>query len=764
MRRCNDDMSQSPGVCLRVYGKVQGVGFRPFVWQLAQQLALNGDVCNDAQGVEIRLVGDAQPFLHLLHLRCPPLARIDRVEQHPFLWPVLPQAFTIRDSAGGAMDTQIVPDAATCPDCLAEMFDPAGRRYRYPFINCTHCGPRFTIIHAMPYDRPLTVMAAFPLCPECEAEYRNPLDRRFHAQPVACVECGPQLSWHDASYRATGEEALQMAVALIKSGGVVAVKGIGGFHLVCDAGNEAAVLYLRARKQRPTKPLAVMLASSDGLSPDAQRLLATPAAPIVLVERASVSGLCEAIAPGLDEIGVMLPSNPIQHLLAQALQRPLVMTSGNLSGKPPALTNAAAQAELASMVDGFLLHNRDIVQRMDDSVVRASGEMLRRARGYVPDALPLPPGFRDIPPLLCLGAQMKNTFCLLRGESAVPGQHFGDLTDEGVEAQWQNALRLMQQIYDFTPQQVVIDAHPAYRTRSWAERTGLPLHSVLHHHAHAAACLGEHGWPLDGGDVIAITLDGIGMGEGGALWGGECLRVNYRDCEHLGGLPAVALPGGDLAARQPWRNLLAQMLAFVERWQDYPETALIQQQNWPVLERAIARGINAPLASSCGRLFDAVACALGCAPEQLSYEGEAACLLEALAAKGENVAHPVKMPLCGNRLDLATFWQTWLGWQAAPSARAWAFHDALACGFAALAREQACKRGITTLVFSGGVLHNRLLKARLQHYLADFTLLFPHQLPAGDGGIAFGQGLVAAARATAPAPSAAQTPLSCDLH
>ncbi|MGJ7471160.1 carbamoyltransferase HypF [Kosakonia cowanii] len=757
-------MSQSPGVCLRVYGKVQGVGFRPFVWQLAQQLALNGDVCNDAQGVEIRLAGDAQAFLSLLHQRCPPLARIDRVEQHPFHWPVLPQAFTIRDSAGGAMDTQIVPDAATCPDCLSEMFDPAGRRYRYPFINCTHCGPRFTIIHAMPYDRPLTVMAAFPLCPACEAEYRNPLDRRFHAQPVACAECGPQLSWHDASYRATGEEALQMAVALIKSGGVVAVKGIGGFHLVCDAGNEAAVRYLRARKQRPTKPLAVMLVSSDGLSPEAQRLLATPAAPIVLVESASISGLCEAIAPGLDEIGVMLPSNPVQHLLAQALQRPLVMTSGNLSGKPPALTNAAAQAELASIVDGFLLHNRDIVQRMDDSVVRASGEMLRRARGYVPDALPLPSGFRDIPPLLCLGAQMKNTFCLLRGESAVPGQHFGDLTDEGVEAQWQNALRLMQQIYDFTPQQVVVDAHPAYRTRTWADRAGLSVHTVLHHHAHAAACLGEHGWPLDGRDVIAITLDGIGMGEGGALWGGECLRVNYRDCEHLGGLPAVALPGGDLAARQPWRNLLAQMLAFVERWQDYPETALIQQQNWPVLERAIVRDINAPLASSCGRFFDAVACALGCAPEQLSYEGEAACQLEALAAKAENLEHPVKMPLRGNRLDLATFWQTWLGWQAAPPARAWAFHDALASGFAGLAREHACKRGITTLVFSGGVLHNRLLKARLQHYLADFTLLFPHQLPAGDGGIAFGQGLVAAARAIAPAPSAAQRPLSCDLH
>ncbi|MDU3049033.1 MAG: carbamoyltransferase HypF [Escherichia coli] len=638
----------SCGVQLRIRGKVQGVGFRPFVWQLAQQLNLHGEQ--------------------------------------------LPTEFTIRQSAGGAMNTQIVPDAATCPACLAEMNTPGERRYRYPFINCTHCGPRFTIIRAMPYDRPFTVMAAFPLCPACDKEYRDPLDRRFHAH-------------------AEQEAALQAAIAQLKMGNIVAIKGIGGFHLACDARNSNAVATLRARKHRPAKPLAVMLPVADGLPDAARQLLTTPAAPIVLVDKKYVPELCDDIAPDLNEVGVMLPANPLQHLLLQELQCPLVMTSGNLSGKPPAISNEQALADLQGIADGFLIHNRDIVQRMDDSVVRESGEMLRRSRGYVPDALVLPPGFKNVPPVLCLGADLKNTFCLVRGEQAVLSQHLGDLSDDGIQMQWREALRLMQNIYDFTPQYVVHDE-----------------------------------WPLDGGDVIALTLDGIGMGENGALWGGECLRVNYRECEHLGGLPAVALPGGDLAAKQPWRNLLAQCLRFVPEWQNYSETASVQQQNWSVLARAIERGINAPLASSCGRLFDAVAAALGCAPATLSYEGEAACALEALAASCHGVTHPVTMPLVDNQLDLATFWQQWLNWQAPVNQRAWAFHDALAQGFAALMREQATMRGITTLVFSGGVIHNRLLRARLAHYLADFTLLFPQSLPAGDGGLSLGQGVIAAAR------------------
>ncbi|HGY1778638.1 TPA: carbamoyltransferase HypF [Citrobacter amalonaticus] len=739
------------GVQLRIRGKVQGVGFRPFVWQLAQQLQLHGDVCNDGDGVVVRLLEDPALFIRELHAHCPPLARIDSVESEPFRWEQPPTEFSIRQSAGGTMNTQIVPDAATCPECLAEMNTPGERRYRYPFINCTHCGPRFTIIRAMPYDRPFTVMASFPLCPQCDNEYRDPYDRRFHAQPVACPACGPHLSWLSGGHLAEKDAALQAAVEMLQAGGIVAVKGIGGFHLACDARNNDAVARLRARKRRPAKPLAVMLPDASGLPEAATRLLKTPAAPIVLVDKQHVSSLCDGIAPGLTEVGVMLPANPLQHLLLQALKCPLVMTSGNLSGKPPAISNEQALEDLQDIAEGFLLHNRDIVQRMDDSVVRESGEMLRRSRGYVPDALALPPGFHHIPPILCLGADLKNTFCLVRGEQAVISQHLGDLSDDGIQHQWRDALRLIQTIYDFTPQRLVRDAHPGYVSSQWASEMNLPTEIVLHHHAHAAACLAEHGWPLDGGDVIALTLDGIGMGEAGALWGGECLRVNYRECEHLGGLSAVALVGGDLAAKQPWRNLLAQCLRFVPDWQHYPETQYLQRQNWNVLARAIERGINAPLASSCGRLFDAVAAALNCAPESLSYEGEAACALEALASQCAGVKHPVTLPLAGHQLDLATFWSQWLNWQATPAERAWAFHDALAHGFATMLRKQATARGIDTLVFSGGVMHNRLLSARLADYLADFTLLFPQQLPAGDGGLSLGQGVIAAARGMAEA-------------
>lgn len=728
------------GVQLRVRGKVQGVGFRPFVWQLAQALQLTGDVCNDGEGVLVRLAGNGGHFTARLRQDCPPLAHIESIDTQPFHWSTVPETFTIRHSAGGAMDTQIVPDAATCPACLAEMNDPHERRYRYPFINCTHCGPRFTIIRAMPYDRPATAMAPFPLCSPCETEYRNPADRRFHAQPVACPDCGPELEWRAADRIVTRELALNAAVERLKNGGIVAIKGLGGFHLACDALNPQAVATLRTRKQRPGKPLAVMIRSADGLPQAVQARLRSPAAPIVLIPKAWLPTFPDDIAPGLDTIGVMLPANPLQHLLMQETERPLVMTSGNLSGRPPAITNSQALEQLAEIADGFLLHNRDILQRMDDSVMDRDGALLRRARGFVPDAITLPAGFCHLPAILATGADMKNTFCLVRGNQAVLSQHFGDLSDDGVEAQWRSALSLMQQIYAFQPERLVCDAHPGYHARHWAEEQAQPVDTVLHHHAHAAACLAENGWPLDGGDAIALTLDGIGMGESGALWGGECLRVNYLECEHLGGLPAVAMPGGDLAAMQPWRNLLAHCLAFVPDWQRYPETRTVRSQNWPLLATAVQRGLNAPLASSCGRLFDAVACALGI--ETQRYEGEAACRLEALAAQCKGVEHPVTLQV----ENLALFWQQWLAWQAQPCERAWAFHDALAKGLAALARHHARRLSLSTVCFSGGVLHNRLLRARLRAHLSDFTLLFPHHLPAGDGAISFGQAVVAAAR------------------
>lgn len=506
------------GLCLRIKGKVQGVGFRPYIWQLAHRFGLFGDVSNDSAGVTVHLwqAPAAADFLQALPQDCPPLARIDSIDTAPYHWQQPPLDFVIHHSGAGQMDTQIVPDAATCDACLNEMNDPANRRYRYPFINCTHCGPRFTIIHRMPYDRPDTAMGKFPLCAACQAEYDHPADRRFHAQPNACADCGPQLWLAAANGQAVahGFSALEQAAAALLAGEIVAVKGLGGFHLAVDATNAAAVARLRERKQRPTKPLAVMLPDADWLKSCVQaadndallRLLRSSAAPIVLVAKRPEGPLCAAVAPELPEIGIMLPANPLQHLLLQQVARPLVMTSGNGSGKPPALSHQQALSALSEIADHWLLHDREIVQRADDSLVRLTpdgAEMLRRARGYVPDAFELPPGFSQQPAILALGADMKNTFCLLRDSNAVLSQHLGDLEDRDIAQQQQQLLALFCDIYHFTPQAVVVDAHPGYVShqfgKEWAAQQNIPCIAVLHHHAHLAACLAEHGWPRQGG-------------------------------------------------------------------------------------------------------------------------------------------------------------------------------------------------------------------------------------------------------------------------
>ncbi|WP_145587051.1 carbamoyltransferase HypF [Yersinia kristensenii] len=753
------------GLCLRIKGKVQGVGFRPYIWQLAHRFGLFGDVSNDSAGVTVHLwqAPAAADFLQALPQDCPPLARIDSIDTAPYHWQQPPLDFVIHHSGAGQMDTQIVPDAATCDACLNEMNDPANRRYRYPFINCTHCGPRFTIIHRMPYDRPDTAMGKFPLCAACQAEYDHPADRRFHAQPNACADCGPQLWLAAANGQAVahGFSALEQAAAALLAGEIVAVKGLGGFHLAVDATNAAAVARLRERKQRPTKPLAVMLPDADWLKSCVQaadndallRLFRSSAAPIVLVAKRPEGPLCAAVAPELPEIGIMLPANPLQHLLLQQVARPLVMTSGNGSGKPPALSHQQALSALSEIADHWLLHDREIVQRADDSLVRLTpdgAEMLRRARGYVPDAFELPPGFSQQPAILALGADMKNTFCLLRDSNAVLSQHLGDLEDRDIAQQQQQLLALFCDIYHFTPQAVVVDAHPGYVShqfgKEWAAQQNIPCIAVLHHHAHLAACLAEHGWPRQGGAVIGLALDGLGYGADGHLWGGECLLVDYVNCEYVGGLPAVALPGGDLASRQPWRNLLAQFQRFVPDWQNLPEATAIPSPQGEVLVRAIARGINAPLASSAGRLFDAVAAALNIVSPAISWEGEAACLLEALAWQSSRTVPPVTMPLHDNQLDLGTFWRQWLAFDASPAERAYAFHFALAQGFATLARQAAQRFSVDTIAFSGGVLHNRLLRQLLHEQLHDFKLLMPQRLPAGDGGLALGQAVIVAAR------------------
>lgn len=751
------------GIQLRIKGKVQGVGFRPYVWQLAHELNLKGDVCNDAEGVLVRVlnVEELEFFISQLHERCPPLARIDSIIRQPCEWPQRPEHFIIRSSGEGRMDTQVIPDAATCSACLAELFNPQDRRYHYPFINCTHCGPRFTIIHKMPYDRPNTAMVNFPLCPSCLSEYRSPADRRFHAQPNACPDCGPHIwSCQTEGLGRKGDDALQQAAQLLLGGGILAIKGLGGFHLACDATNAEAVELLRQRKHRPTKPLAVMLPNLDWLSrccsqdsPALRQLLQSSPAPIALAAKSCDSPLCDGIAPGLSEVGVMLPSNPLQHLLMKLVGRPMVMTSGNSSGKPPALTNEQALNDLQNIADLWLMHNRDIIQRTDDSLVRYvddSAEMMRCARGYVPDALELPPGFNQVSPILAMGADLKNTFCLLRGNSAVLSQHLGDLDDLDIQQQYEQSLVLFQDIYRFSPSAIVIDAHPGYVSHRYgqqlADKQNLPLVEVLHHHAHIASCMAEHGWPIDGGPVIGLALDGLGYGENGQLWGGECLLVDYQQCRHLGGLPAVAMPGGDRASSEPWRNLLAQWLRFVPDWQRYPQASVITERNWQPLAKAIDRGINSPEASSCGRLFDAVAAALFISPQVISWEGEAACRLEALARESQISDHPVTLPLKGHQLDMAVFWSQWLAYQGTPADKAYAFHAALAQGFADMALMFARQYQLNTIVLSGGVIHNRLLRELLVEKLNGSNLLYPERLPMGDGGLALGQAVIAAAK------------------
>ena len=757
------------GLLIRVCGKVQGVGFRPFVWQLADRLHLCGDVSNDSAGVEIRLLKpfNLDIFIEQLKRHCPPLARIDSINIEAFHWQTPPKNFTITDSRHCQMETEVVPDAATCPECLKDITLIGDRRFGYAFTNCTHCGPRFTLIRSMPYDRPSTSMAEFPLCPRCLAEYQNPADRRFHAQPVACPQCGPQISatLQNGDVLAQGDTALKYAVNALRAGKIVAIKGLGGFHLTCDATQQNAVMQLRERKQRPSKPLAVMLPDLDWLTQCSDTsgkiplrdILRSPTSPIVLAAKNVHSPLCDAIAPDLDEVGLMLPFTPLHHLLMQAVQIPLVMTSGNANGCAPALTNETALSQLKGIADLWLLHNRDIVQRADDSLVRLTPwgtEVLRRARGYVPDAITLPPGFNLQHPLLALGGDLKNTFCLVHGNKATLSAHFGSLARSDIAGQQQQAIEHFQQLYDCKPATIARDMHPGYISHMQAENYGVPIFDVLHHHAHIAACLAEHHWPLDNSEVIGLALDGLGYGlsdeSTGTLWGGECLRVNYLHCEHLGGLPAVALPGGDLAARDPWRNVLAQWLDFVPDWQHRPEAKVLKTYPWLPLSKAIAAGVNAPKASSCGRLFDAVAMILGCAPEQLSWEGEAASRLEALAQQASGRSHPVTMPLqhtaSGTLLDLATFWQQWLDWDATTSERAFAFHDALAQGFAALAHYHAARTGIHTVALGGGVLHNRLLRQRLHHYLSPLQVLMPQDVPAGDGGLALGQAVIACAR------------------
>ena len=734
---------------IRVRGQVQGVGFRPFVWQLATRMGLSGEVLNDAEGVLIRVAGgNLDSFEAALRAEAPPLSRIDAVESRLASVPA-GAGFVIAASGPKGARTRVTPDAATCPACLDEIAG-GGRRHGYAFTNCTHCGPRFSILRTLPYDRGQTTMAGFAMCPACAAEYADPADRRFHAQPIACPDCGPQL-WSEAGGTPLAGDAIALAADLLAAGGIVAVKGLGGFHLACDATDPDAIARLRARKRRPGKPFALMApldVSRRQARPDAAAAarLASPAAPILLLPR-SGAPLPAGLAPGLDALGWMLPATPLHHLLFRAAGRPLVMTSGNLSGEPQVIGNAEARAKLAPIADGFLMHDRDIARRLDDSVECPTprGPMvLRRGRGLAPATLNLPEGFAAAPEIVAFGGQLKAAICLIRDGQALLSHHLGDLDDALSLAEFETADADYAALFDHRPALAACDLHPGYRSSAHAAGKGLPLIEVQHHHAHLAACLGDNLWPRQGGPVAGLVLDGLGLGPDGTVWGGELLVGDYRGFDRLAWLAPAPLPGGDAAQRAPWRNLLVRLDA--AGLGPLADRLLAGHPLAPV-RQAVAAGVNAPLSSSAGRLFDAVAAALGIVPGGQSYEGEAAMRLEAMARRGAGTgAYPFDAgPPAIDPAPMFRALAADLAAGTAPGTIAHRFHAGLARAFCAAARAAVESGAARAVALSGGCFQNALLLDLCLAELAGLPVLTHRDVPAGDGGLAFGQALVAAA-------------------
>ncbi len=759
-------------VRVRVEGTVQGVGFRPFIYRLAHELDLGGHVLNDAHGVVIDAQGTPAAIDELLAripAEAPPLAVVEQLSVSEQRLGARTPFVIAASAAGTSRDAPVAPDSATCPDCLRELFDPADRRFRYPFINCTNCGPRFTIVRGIPYDRPLTTMAGFVMCERCRAEYEDPLDRRFHAQPNACPVCGPTLALTapGAEVLTRGDDALTAAAAALRDGRILAVKGIGGYHLACRADDEPAVARLRARKHREDKPFALMAADLERaaalveLDAASAALLESVPRPIVLAPRRREAAVAAAVAPRAPELGVLLPYSPLHHLLLAGVGTTLVMTSGNVSDEPIAFDDADAAARLAPICDLVLTHDRPIETRTDDSVARVvSGGgarrrvLLRRSRGYVPASLPLSatPDGAPVPPLLACGAELKNTFCLSRGTRAWVSHHIGDLENVETLGSFLDGIEHLQRLFAVVPETVVHDLHPDYLSTRYAlEREGVELVGVQHHHAHLAACLAEHvAW----GPAVGAIFDGTGYGLDGTVWGGEILCGDRAGFERVGALRAVPLPGGEQAIRQPWRMACAWLAAAQGAAGDVPRALAdrVDAERWRQVARMAATGLASPPTSSMGRLFDAVAALCGVRAE-INYEGQAAIELEALSEPSEHGRYPLAVaasPL-GLELDpretiLAVAREIDAGVPA--SIVAARFHNTVAAATAEVCLRVAGERGLDVAVLSGGVFANRRLLEDTGARLADAGLrvLISERLPAGDGGISFGQAAVAAAR------------------
>ena len=749
---------------IRVRGLVQGVGFRPHVWRLAAQFGFKGKVLNDSNGVEIELfcrAGLRDEFIAEMRQKAPLLARIDSVDFAEFEAKAPPN-FTITASKTGKVGTGITPDATTCPDCLADVLDPKNRRYRYPFTNCTHCGPRLTITRKIPYDRANTAMAKFPMCAKCQAEYNDPADRRYHAQPNACADCGPRLTLVDSSGAPVAGEPIEATAALIRAGKIVAIKGLGGFQLAVDALNSAAIALLRSRKHRPAKPLALMVKNVEmagevaHLSAQGRDALQSWQAPIVLL--ASKNVVAPEIAPNQSRIGLMLPNTPLHHVLLQSVDRPIVLTSGNPTGDPQVIENAEALDKLAHIADYFLLHNRDIVNRVDDSVVqptRTGPQIMRRARGYAPAPIALPEGLKNLPATIAMGGDMKNTFCLLGQGSGIVSQHMGEMDNPATQRDFLANLELYQQLYDFKPERVVVDAHPSYFSTRMGEKLaaerGLMLVSVQHHHAHVAAVMAEHGLPPDAAPVLGIVLDGLGYGADGTIWGGEFLRVNYKTSSRLAHIPSVALLGGDKANHQPWRNLFAHLsMAFSaekewrNRFSNVGAVRQLETKPLDTLTQILNKGLNSPISSSAGRLFDAVAALLGVNFEEITFEGEAAMKLQAMAEEAPNEigVYVVEDSKSWRGLWVGIFEDLQTGVSKNEIAKK--FHNSLIAVLQQTVVPIVEQSNYEYIILSGGVFQNRLLLNTTTQNLHDIgvKVLVPKEFPANDGGLSFGQAVI----------------------
>ena len=748
---------------LVVRGIVQGVGFRPFVYGLAVRHQLAGFVGNDSQGVFIEVEGPPaaiDAFIGELRANPPPLASIESIASEA-LPPKGETAFVIVASAQQAgASTSISPDVAICADCLRELFDPSDRRYRYPFINCTNCGPRFTIIRDIPYDRAQTTMASFAMCPRCAAEYHDPNNRRFHAQPNACPDCGPRV-WFERPGQAVvwDDAAIRAAQDALRAGQIVAVRGIGGFHLACDATSDAALQALRARKGRVDKPFALMVRDLDAARALAEvsnaeaELLTGPARPIVLLRRRPDARVSPLVAPGNGYLGLMLPYSPLHYLLLDGLAQPLVMTSGNLSDEPICKDNEEARARLAGLADAFLFHNREIHIHCDDSVMRVlDGAPLpiRRSRGYAPFPVRLP---RSAPMLVAAGGELKATFCITRDQNAYLSQHIGDMENLETLRAYERAVDHFVRLFRLRPEAVVCDLHPGYLTTQWAERFaashGLPLFKVQHHHAHIAACLAEHGFDPDE-RVIGVSFDGTGYGSDGAIWGGEVLIADCRAFQRAAHLKYTPLPGGDAGIKRPYRVALAHLWAAGMPWEaDLPCVAACPPDEQRVLRRQLERRLNSPLTSSAGRLFDAVAALIG-VRQVITYEAQAAIELEALCDQDELGRYPFTIEDADVLvLDPAPMLRAIVDDLRAGVRResiAAKVHNTLAkiiVEVSILLRERS---GVKVVALSGGVFQNVTLlrQARAQLQAAGFRVLTHQAVPPNDGGLALGQAVIGA--------------------